>query len=136
MSHMCVDFTLLPSGKLMVSGLVAGRQFLTGVPSMMNIEVTPMSAIACAVAIVVVLRYCGVGAPNRWCAIAAISFHMAILPANIVTFFLQFDVTIVLSSSSISTMAFMGPRGAHCTASTSTAGRLAEQFLQLDLSRW
>ena len=47
MSHVCVDITFVPSGRLMVSGQMAGHRFLHGVPSMMKIEVDPVSAIAC-----------------------------------------------------------------------------------------
>jgi hypothetical protein len=46
MSHMCVDFTLLPSGKLIVNGCDEGHKLLTGVPSMINMDVAPVSAIA------------------------------------------------------------------------------------------
>ena len=42
MSHMCVDLTLLPSSKLMVSRVVAGHKFSTGVPSIMKMDVTPV----------------------------------------------------------------------------------------------
>jgi hypothetical protein len=57
MSHMCVDVTLLPSGKLIVSGLFVVRRFLTGMPFMMNIEVAPVSAIACVGAIVIAFAH-------------------------------------------------------------------------------
>ena len=70
MSHRCVDLTWLPSGKLIVDCLVSGRMFLTGVPSIMNMDVAPVSAIACNVAIVIALRYWGLGAPNRCRAVA------------------------------------------------------------------
>jgi len=53
MSHMCVDVTLLTSGKLIVIGLFVVRRVLTGVPFMMNIEVAPVSAIACVGAITI-----------------------------------------------------------------------------------
>jgi hypothetical protein len=46
MSHMCVDFTLLLSGKLIVNGCNEGHKLLTGVPPMINMEVAPVSAIA------------------------------------------------------------------------------------------
>jgi hypothetical protein len=42
-----------------------------GAPSIINIDVAPVSAIACNVAIVISLRYWAVGAPNRCCAVAA-----------------------------------------------------------------
>ena len=50
-SQMCVDLTCLPSGRLIVSGFVAGLLFFTSTPSMKNIEVAPVSAIACEAAI-------------------------------------------------------------------------------------
>ncbi len=58
MSHMCVDFALLLSGKLIVNGCDEGRKLLTGVSSMINMEVAPVSAIAWFVLISIVLRYC------------------------------------------------------------------------------
>jgi hypothetical protein len=45
--------------------------FLMGVPSIMNMDVAPASAIACNVVIVIALRYWGEGAPNRCLAVAA-----------------------------------------------------------------
>jgi hypothetical protein len=72
MSHVCVDFTFVSSGRLMVSERMAGRMFLHGVPSMMKIEVAPVSAIACDAAMAIALRYSGFGAPNNCCAVAAI----------------------------------------------------------------
>jgi hypothetical protein len=44
--------------------------FLAGVPSIMNMDIDPVSAIAYDVAIVIALRYWGVGALNRCCAVA------------------------------------------------------------------
>jgi hypothetical protein len=46
MSHMCVDLTFVPSGKFIESGFVATLLLSTGVPSIMNIAVAPVSAIA------------------------------------------------------------------------------------------
>ena len=57
MSQMCVDDTLLPSGKLIVIGLFVVQRFLTGVPFMMNIEVAPVSAIVCVGAIVIAFTH-------------------------------------------------------------------------------
>ncbi len=98
--HVCVDLTLLPSGKFMVSGWIAGRRFWTGLPSITKIEVAPVSAIACNVAIVIALRYCGEGAPNR-CLAAAATFCLTIFFAKVVgnESVVQFEVTVVLSSS-------------------------------------
>jgi hypothetical protein len=100
MLQVCVDLTLLPSGKFMVSGCIAGHRFWTGVPSITKIEVAPISAIACDVAIVIALRYCGKGAPNR-CRAAAAIFCLTIIFAKVVgkELVVQFEVTIVLSSS-------------------------------------
>ena len=75
MSYMCVDVTLLPSGKLIVIGLFVVRRFLTGVPFMMHIEVAPVSAIACAGAIVIAFAH-----------------------SNFLYFVLQSDVIIIASS--------------------------------------
>jgi len=74
---MCVDVTLLPSGKLIVIGLIVVQRFLTSVPFMMNIEVAPVLAIACIGAIVI-----------------------AFVHSNFLYFVLQFDVIIIASSSS------------------------------------
>ncbi len=71
MLHMCVDFTLLPSGKLIVNGCDEGRKLLTGVPSMINMEVAPVSAIVWFVLIRIVLRCCWLGEPNICRAVAA-----------------------------------------------------------------
>ncbi len=57
MSHMCVDVTLLPSGKLIVIGLIVVQRFLTSVPFMMNVEVAPVLAIACVEAIVIAFAH-------------------------------------------------------------------------------
>ncbi len=45
MLHRCVDLTWLPSGKLIVNCFIVGQVFLTGVPSIMNMDVAPVSAI-------------------------------------------------------------------------------------------
>jgi hypothetical protein len=100
MSHVWVDLTLLPSGKFMVSGWIAGQRFWMGVPSITKIDVAPVSAIACNVAIVIALRYCGKGAPNR-CHIEAARFCLTIFFAKLVgvASAVQLEVRIVLSSS-------------------------------------
>jgi hypothetical protein len=46
MSHTCVDCARLPLGKVIVSGAVAGRLLSKSVPSMIKIEVAPVSAMA------------------------------------------------------------------------------------------
>jgi hypothetical protein len=65
-----VSLTWLPSGKFNINYFVAGQMFLTGVSSVMNMDVAPVSGIACDVAIVIALRYWGVGVPNRCLAVA------------------------------------------------------------------
>ena len=47
-SHMCVDCTFVPSGRLMDVDFVARRLFCTLVPFMTNTDVAPVSAIAWA----------------------------------------------------------------------------------------
>jgi hypothetical protein len=71
MSHRCVIFTWLPYGKFIVSCLVAGCRFLMGVPSIIKIDMALVSAIAYVVAIVIELRYWGVGLPSKCHAVAA-----------------------------------------------------------------
>jgi hypothetical protein len=71
MSHMCVDFTLLPSGKLIVNGCDEGHKLLTGVPTMINMEVALVSAIAWFILIAIALRYCWLGEPNNCRVVAA-----------------------------------------------------------------
>ena len=44
--HICVDLTLLPSGRLIVIGLMVGFIFSMSVPSITKIDVAPVSAIA------------------------------------------------------------------------------------------
>jgi hypothetical protein len=46
MLHMCVDVTLRPLEILIVYGFRANHLSMTLMPSIINIEVTPMSAIA------------------------------------------------------------------------------------------
>ncbi len=72
---MCVDFTLLPSGKLIVNGCDEGCKLLTGVPSMINMDVAPVSAFAWFILIAIALRYCWLGEPNTCRAMAARDEH-------------------------------------------------------------
>jgi hypothetical protein len=46
MSQMCVDITLFPSGKLIVRGFQATHLFATSAPSMIKIDIAPVSAIS------------------------------------------------------------------------------------------
>jgi hypothetical protein len=57
MSQMWVKTTLLPSGKVMLIGWSTRCKFLTGVPFIMNIEVAPVSMLACVAAIVIALAH-------------------------------------------------------------------------------
>ena len=75
MSYTCVDWTCLPSGKLIVSSLTATRLLLTLAPSIMKMEVDLVSAMACVVAIVNAFRYCGEGQPNNLLAAKARVCH-------------------------------------------------------------
>jgi hypothetical protein len=60
-SHTCVDWILLPSGKLIVRGDTAMRLLSMPAPSMMNMDVAPMSVIAWCFAIVRALITLGLG---------------------------------------------------------------------------
>jgi hypothetical protein len=57
MSHMWVETTLLPLSKVMVIGWSARHKLLTGVPFIINIEVTPLSKMARVVVIVLELAH-------------------------------------------------------------------------------
>ena len=57
MSQMRVKTTLLPLSKVMVIGWSARCKFLTGVPFIINIEVTPLSKMACVAVIVLGLAH-------------------------------------------------------------------------------
>ena len=98
----------MPSSRLIVSGRTARRRFLHGVPSTMKIDVAPVSAIACDAVIAIAFRYCGFGAPNISLAVAAIDLLVVAFPlCTFGTSCVRFNVMIVLSSSSISAVAFM-----------------------------
>ena len=60
-TYTCVDRILLPSGKLIVRGDTAMHFLSTVAPSMMNMDVTPVSAIAWCFAIVRALITFGLG---------------------------------------------------------------------------
>ncbi len=55
MSHMCVDLILEPSGKLIERGFNAVHRLATTAPSMMKMDVAPVSAMARLGAIVIEL---------------------------------------------------------------------------------
>jgi hypothetical protein len=56
----------------MVKGLVAILLLTTSTPSLIKIEVMPVSAIACVVTMVITLRYLLDAFPKNVCAVAAI----------------------------------------------------------------
>ncbi len=72
MSQTWVDRIVVPSGKFILSGLVAIRLLWTSALSMMNIAVAPVSAMALFAAMVSAFKYCGIGVPNMVRAVAAI----------------------------------------------------------------
>jgi hypothetical protein len=75
---------------------------------MMKIDVAPVSAIACDAAMAIALRYCGFGAPNISRAVAAIDILVvSFLLRSFGMSCVQFDVTIVLSSSLITAATFI-----------------------------
>ena len=84
MSHVCVDFTFVLSGRLIVSGRIANWRFLHGVPSMMKIDNAPVSAIACDAEMVIAFRYCWFGAPNNCRAVAVIVIPVGACPLSTV----------------------------------------------------
>ncbi len=49
-SHVCVDFTIAPSGKLILNGCIAICTLSIFNPSITNKEVAPVSATACVAA--------------------------------------------------------------------------------------
>jgi hypothetical protein len=65
MLHTCVDRTLRPPGKLMVNGFDVVCIFKTSMPSMMNMDIVPVSAIACVVAIVIMFKASWEVGPNN-----------------------------------------------------------------------
>jgi hypothetical protein len=99
--HMCVDFTLLPSGRLIVNGCDEGRKLLMGVPSMIKMDVAPVSAIAWFALIVIALRYCWLGEPNTCPAMASKDKHGKVGSGLHAAELEQLDVRTVASSSSI-----------------------------------
>ena len=72
MSQTWVDRIVVPSGKFILSGLVAIRLLSTSALSMMNIAVAPVLAMALLAAMVSAFKYCGNGVPNMVLAGAAI----------------------------------------------------------------
>ncbi len=73
-SQRWVDLTFRPSGMLMVKGLLVILLLTTSMPSIIKMEVAPVSAIACVDAILIALRYLFDGWLNMLRAIATIDF--------------------------------------------------------------
>ena len=117
MSHMCVDFTLLSLGKLIVNCCNEGRKLLTGVPSMINMEVAPVSAFAWFVSIPIVLRYCWLGEPNICRTVVAKDGRGKaghVIPGLLLVEFEQLDVItkkMSLLSTSLSFVTWVGSKG-------------------------
>jgi hypothetical protein len=68
MLHIYVNLTHQPSGRFITSGFFATHLFSTSTPSMMKMEVAPVLAIACLIAMVMVLRHSWDAVPNNECA--------------------------------------------------------------------
>ncbi len=102
-SHTCVDWTFLPSGKLIVRGDTAIRLLSMATPSMVKMEVVPVSAIAWLSAIVRALRNCGIGLPQSALTIAAIKDNALFVCTGFVDAQLEV-ITVAVSSSSYDDM--------------------------------
>ncbi len=61
----CEDITYHPSGMLIFNRFAAGRLLTTSMPSMMKMEVAPMSTIAWLNAIAIAFWYSCVGLPHN-----------------------------------------------------------------------
>jgi hypothetical protein len=57
MLHVCVDFIFLPSGMVMLKGLLGRCLFTTLAPSIMKMDVALVSAMARVEAIVIAFKY-------------------------------------------------------------------------------
>ncbi len=71
-SQICVDLTFQLSGMLMVKGLGLTRLLTTPTPSIMKMDVAPVSAIACINAIMISFKYSCNGWPNMLQAVIVI----------------------------------------------------------------
>ncbi len=99
MSHMCANLSCLPSGRLIVRGFIAGRSFFTSDPSIINIDVAPVSAIASDVAILMAFRYWFDGLPN---ILPAVSVSDVGGRRGSALFVVAFDMTTVMPSDATS----------------------------------
>ena len=79
--HVCVDFIVSPSGRLMINGFVVGLTSITGAPGTMKCPVAPASAIAWSTAILIELVLKIVSA-------CSVSFSLS----NSITFFHAFSL--------------------------------------------
>jgi hypothetical protein len=72
MLYTCVDCICFPSGKLLCTGELVTSLLSMSAPSMMKMEVAPVSAITWFVMIMRAFKYCSTGVPNNAQAIATI----------------------------------------------------------------
>ena len=102
MSHSCVDFTFVPSGRLMVSGCCATRLLFTGALSMTKIAVAPVSAIACDLSIPIFGFLC----TGIFCVVVVVAIVTCwgMICCICVRYVVVFDIITVLSSSSLSSL--------------------------------
>jgi hypothetical protein len=71
MSHTCVDLTFLPLGRFIVNGFEVLRLLTTLTPSMIKVDVAPVSTIGCKVAMVNAFKAsCNIGPSKMGAAIA------------------------------------------------------------------
>jgi hypothetical protein len=98
-SHTCVDWIFLPSGKLIVRGDTTIRLLSMTAPSMMKKEVAPVSAIAWLAAIIRALSNCVIGLPN--CALVLDVIDVDTLIVCIGFLDVQLEVITVTVSSSL-----------------------------------
>jgi hypothetical protein len=85
----------------MVCGLVATLLLTTSTPSIIKIDVAPVSAIACIAAINIALRYLDDGSPNIARAATASNVRALAETLRLSRGDVQLDVGIVASSSSM-----------------------------------
>ena len=91
-SQICVDFTILPSGKLIVRGFVARRTFfILGVFFMIITEVAPVSATACVMGIDGFLG-CTLGAHICWCLLDKLSVITVVSSPSTIMFWVGYKL--------------------------------------------
>ncbi len=81
-SHTCIDFTIVPSGKLILRGFVAGRTFFIGVSFMSITDVAPVLATACVMGIIGLLG-CVLGAHILGCRIDTLEVTTVVLSSSL-----------------------------------------------------